>query len=122
MTANKQRQDLTNTLVRDSSFSIVLIFVVITFLLCNVLALIINLMECMWKVSLIEIEHVSNFLITLNSSVNCAIYCVFGNKFREQLFLMKDELVEKGNKFWTNIGTRTEVVMQLRYYFLENIH
>jgi hypothetical protein len=51
-------------------------------------------MECMWKQSVIDMENLSNFLITLNSSVNFAIYCVFGQKFRTGLMQLWNELID----------------------------
>jgi hypothetical protein len=83
---------------RDPSLAIVLFCVVITFLLCNVLALIVNLMECMWKKRVVDIENLSNFLITLNSSANFAIYCVFGQKFRTELMQLWNEIIVSSKK------------------------
>lgn len=59
--------------------------VVIVFFLCNILAFIVNVLE-MFGIEDFYLTMTNNFLVTVNSSVNFIIYCIFGQKFRS-LFL-----------------------------------
>lgn len=63
-----------------------LLCVVAVFFVCNVLALVNNLVECFDIFLPIEMVELSNLLITINSSVNFVIYVIFGEKFK-RLFL-----------------------------------
>ncbi|KAE9414949.1 hypothetical protein Angca_009219 [Angiostrongylus cantonensis] len=66
--------------------TITMIMVVILFLACNTLALIVNLIETFFDpdpLLLNLLSDASNFLVVLNSSVNCVIYFVFNNIYRE---------------------------------------
>ena len=62
-----------------------LMAVVTVFFLCNVLALIVNILE-LQSINLTALNNFSNMLVTLNSSVNFIIYCIFGEKFK-RIFL-----------------------------------
>ena len=62
-----------------------LMVVVFVFFVCNVLALVVNILEVM-GIDVIELNSISNLLVTLNSSVNFIIYCIFGDKFK-RIFL-----------------------------------
>ena len=59
-----------------------LMTVVIVFFTCNLLALIVNILE-VFQIEIILLCHISNLMITLNSSVNFVIYCIFGEKFKK---------------------------------------
>ena len=62
-----------------------LMVVVFVFFVCNVLALVVNILEVM-AINVMELNSISNLLVTLNSSVNFIIYCIFGDKFK-RIFL-----------------------------------
>ncbi|ETN77955.1 hypothetical protein NECAME_10686, partial [Necator americanus] len=71
--------------------TITMIMVVILFLACNTLALIVNVIETFFEpdpILLNLLSDASNFLVVFNSSVNCVIYFVFNNEYRE-IFLAK---------------------------------
>merc|ERR1719192_1127136 len=58
-----------------------LLCVVLVFFLCNILALVVNVLEHFGRVYHWLIAT-NNLLVTLNSSVNFVIYCIFGEKFK----------------------------------------
>ena len=58
--------------------------VVAVFVLCNILAMVSNILEMM-NLDGFYIITVSNLLVTINSSVNILIYCTFGLTFRNEL-------------------------------------
>ncbi len=58
-----------------------LLVVVAVFFICNILALVINILE-QFGYQNHELIQVSNLLVTINSSVNILIYCIFGAKFK----------------------------------------
>lgn len=60
-----------------------LLMVVAVFLICNILPFVNNFMESMGMPLSQNLVDLSNFLVSLNSSVNCFIYCIFGAKFRK---------------------------------------
>uniref|UniRef100_A0AC34FNV5 G-protein coupled receptors family 1 profile domain-containing protein n=1 Tax=Panagrolaimus sp. ES5 TaxID=591445 RepID=A0AC34FNV5_9BILA len=65
--------------------TITMIAVVILFLLCNTLALVVNLIETFFEpdaLLLNMLTDTSNFLVVLNSSVNCIIYLIFNKEYR----------------------------------------
>jgi len=67
-----------------------LLMVVAVFLFCNVLPFVNNFMESMDIPMSLHLIDISNFLVAVNSSVNCFIYCIFGTKFRKEfLYLVK---------------------------------
>ena len=47
--------------------------VVIVFFVCNILALVVNILE-VFNLNIIALNNVSNLLVTFNSSVNFLIY------------------------------------------------
>lgn len=64
-----------------------LLCVVVVFLLCNVWALIANMIEAMSNGKTIDwLVQFSNMLVTINSSVNFVIYVIFGEKFKRLFF------------------------------------
>ena len=60
--------------------------VVLVFFICNALPLVNNIMEAVGGLSFADIPDgllaVANLFVTINSSINFLIYCLFGNKFR----------------------------------------
>ncbi|KAK9717222.1 hypothetical protein QE152_g24300 [Popillia japonica] len=68
-----------------------LLCVVMVFFICNLLPLIINIIELfdiqMREITLSCLINTSNLLVTINSSVNFIIYVTFGEKF-QRLFLL----------------------------------
>lgn len=63
-----------------------LLCVVTVFFICNVLALVNNILEAFYGIILGQLVKISNLLVTINSSVNFIIYVIFGEKFK-RLFL-----------------------------------
>ncbi|CAJ0938856.1 unnamed protein product, partial [Mesorhabditis belari] len=70
--------------------TITMIMVVVLFLMCNTLALFVNIYETLFEPDQLIINYLtdaSNFLVILNSSVNCVIYFIFNKDYR--LLLLK---------------------------------
>lgn len=63
-----------------------LLCVVIVFFICNILALVNNILEAFYGVIYDQLVKTSNLLVTINSSVNFVVYVTFGEKFK-RLFL-----------------------------------
>ena len=60
-----------------------LIMVVMVFFICNLLALLVNILELTPYYKLVpKLSQISNGLVIINSSMNILIYCTFGKKFR----------------------------------------
>lgn len=85
--ANLERQVLSRKQEGEFSLAIMLLCVVIVFLMCNILALIVNIIEY-FDIFLSALVRVSNLLITVNSSVNFVIYCIFGRKFKRTFLVI----------------------------------
>lgn len=85
--ANLERQVLSRKQEGEFSLAIMLLCVVIVFLMCNILALIVNIIEY-FDIFLSALVRVSNLLITVNSSVNFVIYCIFGRKFKRTFLIL----------------------------------
>ncbi|XP_069988013.1 FMRFamide receptor [Penaeus vannamei] len=83
--ANQERQRLSRLEKKEIGLAVMLLVVVTVFFVCNVLAFIINVLELL-DIAIDELTISSNLLVTVNSSVNFIIYCIFGQKFRK-LFL-----------------------------------
>lgn len=66
---------------KELSLAVMLLVVVVVFFFCNVLAFILNVLE-LFHIFVNELTILNNFLVTVNSSVNFIIYCIFGQKFR----------------------------------------
>ncbi|VDP16743.1 unnamed protein product [Soboliphyme baturini] len=74
-------------LAKEISTSVMLVGVVVVFLLCNTLALILNILEVTEAYRFFGhlfdvLVYISNVLVVLNSCVNIFIYCTFSEKFR----------------------------------------
>lgn len=63
-----------------------LLCVVTVFFICNILALVNNILEAFYGIIIGQLVKISNLLVTINSSVNFIIYVIFGEKFK-RLFL-----------------------------------
>ena len=83
--ANKERARLTRLQQKEIGLATMLMVVVLVFFLCNFLALVINVLE-VYKKNFFWLNNVSNLLVTINSSVNFIIYCIFGDKFKRIFF------------------------------------
>ena len=68
----------------QQSLAIMQMVVVLIFVLCNCLAMVSNILEA-FKVEAVPLTQVSNLLVTINSSINLFVYCVFGKRFRLEL-------------------------------------
>lgn len=105
--ANRERLRLSRSEKREIGLAVMLMAVVIVFLLCNILALILNVLEVFFGMIKVELNTISNllgkkkslFLVTLfinefyfsvnvNSSVNFIIYVIFGEKFKRIFCMM----------------------------------
>ena len=79
---NRLRLKLTNKERQDIKLTTMLFCVVIVFLSCNFLAVLTNILETFYDVHNDRLTKMSNFFVTLNSSVNFIIYVVLVKKFR----------------------------------------
>ncbi|CRK97175.1 CLUMA_CG010576, isoform A [Clunio marinus] len=84
--ANRERQRLSRTEKREIGLATMLFCVVIVFICCNILALLINIIEAFTGIIYDPVVKTSNLLVTINSSVNFIIYVIFGEKFK-RIFL-----------------------------------
>lgn len=84
--ANAERQRLSRLQRREIGLATMLLCVVVVFFLCNILALVTNVLEASYDIILEPLVKTSNLLVTINSSVNFIIYVIFGEKFK-RLFL-----------------------------------
>lgn len=85
--ANRERQRLSRLQKKEISLAIMLLVVVVVFFICNILALVVSILEAC-QVYVDALTNTGNFLVTVNSSVNFIIYCIFGQKFRRILIRM----------------------------------
>ncbi|KAG5679536.1 hypothetical protein PVAND_009096 [Polypedilum vanderplanki] len=85
--ANRERQRLSRTEKREIGLATMLFCVVIVFLCCNILALLINIIEAFSGQIHDFLVKTSNLFVTVNSSVNFIIYVTFGEKFK-RIFLL----------------------------------
>ncbi|KAJ8921439.1 hypothetical protein NQ315_003057 [Exocentrus adspersus] len=88
--ANKERQRLSRLQKREIGLATMLLGVVAIFFICNLLPLVINILEIFFDLDIDDLGYLicsSNLLVTINSSVNFIIYVIFGEKFK-RLFLI----------------------------------
>lgn len=85
--ANRERQRLSRTEKREIGLATMLFCVVIVFICCNILALLINIIEAFSGKIYDRLVKTSNLFVTINSSVNFIIYVIFGEKFK-RIFLL----------------------------------
>ena len=82
--------------------------VVLVFVSCNFLAMLCNIFE-LFGIDAVNVTFVSNFLVTLNHSVNLFIYCTFGERFRKELKrVMKKASRKIGKYFWIKSENKSE--------------
>ncbi|KAF2352319.1 GPCR rhodopsin-like 7TM, partial [Trinorchestia longiramus] len=79
--ANDESQILSRVERKELTLAVMLLVVVVVFFFCNVLAFIVSVLE-LFKIAINELTILNNVLVTVNSSVNFIIYCIFGQKFR----------------------------------------
>lgn len=84
--ANQERQRLSRLQKKEIGLATMLLCVVVVFVLCNILALVTNVLENFYGIIIDQLVKTSNLLVTINSSVNFVIYVIFGEKFK-RLFL-----------------------------------
>lgn len=89
--ANRERQRLSRLQRCEIGLATMLMCVVAVFFVCNLLPLVVNIIE-VFKIDVDNgifelLVKTSNLLVTINSSVNFVIYVIFGEKFK-RLFLM----------------------------------
>ena len=90
--ATARRAQLSTQEQKEHNLATMLLVVVLVFFICNLLPLVVNILELNSQNNQ-QLTKVSNFLVTINSSVNILIYCIFGKKFRTvfmQIFLGKE--------------------------------
>ncbi|KAG7197872.1 hypothetical protein KM043_001683 [Ampulex compressa] len=84
--ANRELQQLSRHQRREIGLATMLLFVVIVFLICNILPLASNIHETFIADPPLWLVQTGNLLVTINSSINFIIYVIFGRKFK-RIFL-----------------------------------
>lgn len=84
---NRLRMKLTSKELQDIKLTTMLFSVVTVFMTCNFLSVLTNILESFYNIHNDRLTKVSNFCVTVNSSVNFIIYVVLVKKFR--LILIK---------------------------------
>lgn len=79
---NRMRIKLTRKEMQDIKLTTMLFCVVIVFLSCNFPAVLTNILETFYGIHNDHLTKLSNFFVTVNSSVNFIIYVVLVKKFR----------------------------------------
>ena len=103
--ANRERQRLSRTQIKELGFVMVLLCVVAIFLLCNILPFIANVLELLDYVHFENYDNfvkLGNLLVTFNSSIIFIIYCIFGEKFRRifwRIILCRSRLPRRSPRF-----------------------
>ena len=89
----------------ELGLTMMLVAVVTVFFICNLLAFLVNILEVNKEhdiyfilsysfflqhcsIFIYALAQINNFLVTLNSSINFIIYCIFGQKFRRTFLKM----------------------------------
>jgi hypothetical protein len=80
--ANSERSRMSRQEQKEIGLATMLMVVVIVFFLCNVLALVVNILELLFQKIFSKMININNLLVTLNSSSNFIIYCIFNDKFK----------------------------------------
>ncbi|CAO1411623.1 unnamed protein product [Diamesa serratosioi] len=82
---NRHRQQMNWMEIRELKLATILFAIVIVFLCCNILPLILNIVEAIDNEIDTRIVKMSNLLLTINSSVNFLVYVAYGEKFRNNV-------------------------------------
>lgn len=87
---NQKRQQLSKKEKREVQLTKILFFIVIMYLLCNVMEATMRISYFSFGLIIIDcrIYHTSDFLLTVNSSINFIIYVMLGKKFQDVLVSM----------------------------------
>lgn len=94
---NRHRQQMNWMEIRELKLATILFGIVIVFLCCNILPLILNIVEAIDNTIDTRVVKVSNLLLTINSSVNFLIYVAYGEKFRntfKEMFYKRKTSIE----------------------------
>ncbi|KAL8613861.1 hypothetical protein ACOMHN_032851 [Nucella lapillus] len=87
--SRQQRQQMSTSATREHNLTVMLVAVIVVFLVCQFPTIVDNILVAIVK----EAKHnkvleyqvlftVCTFLVTINSSLNFVLYCLFGKKFR----------------------------------------
>ena len=99
--------------LKEHNLATMLLMVVLVFFICNLLALLVNVLELLDFVELVaKLGNVSNLLVIINSSGNILIYCTFGKKFRTvfmQIFFGRQPKTRNMTYYTTNNTLTTNV-------------
>ena len=82
--SNARQSTLSQHEKRELRLAVMLMTVVVVFQICNILPLIVNILEVSGMKPIHELTQTSNLLVTINSSVNIFIYITMGEKFKRQ--------------------------------------
>merc|ERR1719357_1132464 len=79
--SNARQSTMSSNEKSEMRLAVMLMTVVVVFQICNILPLIVNILEGFGK-AIEGVTQVSNMLVTLNSSLNVFIYIIMGEKFK----------------------------------------
>ena len=82
--SNARQSTLSHDEKGELRLAVMLMTVVVVFQICNILPLIVNILEVSGMKPIHELTQTSNLLVTINSSVNIFIYITMGEKFKRQ--------------------------------------
>jgi len=104
--SNKRQSTMSTHEKNELKLASMLMIVVVVFLICNILPLIVNILEKFEVGSINEVTETSNLLVTINSSVNFFIYIIFGERFKKQLCqcLQEKSCFKRLKNFWSSIS------------------
>ena len=103
-----------------------LIMVVMVFFICNLLALLVNILELTPYYELVpKLSQISNGLVIINSSMNILIYCTFGKKFRTvfmQIFFGKQPpcIITTSRSVAHNYGNKNNHINHTQSSYISN--
>ena len=112
-----RRSQLTSQEQKEHNLATMLLVVVLVFFVCNLLPLVVNILELIGMDHYSPLANVSNTLVVVNSSVNILIYCIFGKKFRTvflKIFLGKEPpciMTSTRSQYHKSNGAKMDVTM-----------
>ena len=113
--SNKRHAHLSRDQNNENNATVMLIMVVTIFLLCETPAAVANILSSVdMHVPEMTIKYmfvITNMLVTLNSSTNFIIYCLFGRRFRRHCL----ELLCPGKVIQRFSSTRRSTVSEVTY-------